>query len=55
MSTRVGETTTRAKTAKEHGTMSTEGGEFRLPDLGEGLTEAEIVAWLVRPGDAGRW
>ncbi|MBF9070148.1 dihydrolipoamide acetyltransferase family protein [Streptacidiphilus fuscans] len=31
--------------------MSTEGGEFRLPDLGEGLTEAEIVAWLVRPGD----
>lgn len=25
--------------------------EFRLPDPGEGLTEAEIVAWRVRPGD----
>ncbi|WP_243225765.1 dihydrolipoamide acetyltransferase family protein [Microbacterium sp. CIAB417] len=25
--------------------------EFRLPDLGEGLTEAEIVQWLVAPGD----
>jgi 2-oxoisovalerate dehydrogenase E2 component (dihydrolipoyl transacylase) len=25
---------------------------FRLPDLGEGLTEAEIVAWRVAPGDA---
>lgn len=24
---------------------------FRLPDLGEGLTEAEIVRWLVEPGD----
>ena len=27
------------------------GREFILPDLGEGLTEAEIVAWLVPPGD----
>ena len=26
--------------------------EFRLPDLGEGLTEADIVQWLVAPGDA---
>ena len=26
--------------------------EFRLPDLGEGLPEAEIVQWLVAPGDA---
>lgn len=26
--------------------------EFRLPDLGEGLTEAEVVHWLVAPGDA---
>ncbi|WP_344299805.1 dihydrolipoamide acetyltransferase family protein [Sinomonas flava] len=26
--------------------------EFRLPDLGEGLTESEIVAWRVSPGDA---
>ncbi len=24
---------------------------FALPDLGEGLTEAELVQWLVRPGD----
>jgi pyruvate dehydrogenase E2 component (dihydrolipoamide acetyltransferase) len=27
------------------------GRDFRLPDLGEGLTEASIVTWLVRPGD----
>ena len=25
--------------------------EFRLPDLGEGLTESEIVAWMVAVGD----
>ena len=25
--------------------------EFRLPDVGEGLTEADIVAWHVKPGD----
>jgi len=25
--------------------------EFRLPDLGEGLTEAEIIAWHVKIGD----
>lgn len=25
--------------------------EFRLPDLGEGLPEAELVAWLVAEGD----
>ncbi len=24
---------------------------FRLPDVGEGLTEAEIVSWKVKPGD----
>lgn len=25
--------------------------KFNLPDVGEGLTEAEIVSWKVRPGD----
>ena len=25
--------------------------EFRLPDVGEGLTEADIVTWRVKPGD----
>jgi 2-oxoisovalerate dehydrogenase E2 component (dihydrolipoyl transacylase) len=25
--------------------------EFRMPDVGEGLTEADIVAWHVKPGD----
>jgi 2-oxoisovalerate dehydrogenase E2 component (dihydrolipoyl transacylase) len=29
----------------------TEVKEFRLPDVGEGLTEADIVAWHVKPGD----
>ncbi|MFD1212205.1 biotin/lipoyl-containing protein, partial [Arthrobacter sp. GCM10027362] len=24
---------------------------FKLPDVGEGLTEAEIVSWKVKPGD----
>ena len=27
---------------------------FKLPDLGEGTVEAEVVEWLVRPGDAVR-
>jgi 2-oxoisovalerate dehydrogenase E2 component (dihydrolipoyl transacylase) len=26
--------------------------DFRLPDLGEGLTDAEVVRWLVAEGDA---
>gem|GEM_PF-4590570 len=26
--------------------------EFRLPDLGEGTTEAELIRWLVKPGDS---
>src|SRR5579863_4798770 len=29
----------------------TELREFKLPDVGEGLTEAEIVSWHVKPGD----
>ena len=24
--------------------------EFKLPDVGEGLTEADIVRWHVHPG-----
>jgi pyruvate dehydrogenase E2 component (dihydrolipoamide acetyltransferase) len=29
----------------------TELKQFRLPDVGEGLTEADIVSWHVQPGD----
>lgn len=31
--------------------MADEMREFKLPDLGEGLTDAEIVQWLVKVGD----
>ncbi|MGP4011372.1 dihydrolipoamide acetyltransferase family protein [Streptomyces sp. 4N124] len=34
--------------------MSSDVREFVLPDLGEGLTEAEIVRWLVHVGDSVR-
>src|SRR5260370_7206421 len=29
----------------------TELKQFKLPDVGEGLTEADIVKWHVQPGD----
>ncbi len=32
----------------------TELKEFKLPDVGEGLTEADIVTWHVKPGDRSR-
>lgn len=32
-------------------TEMTEAHQFALPDVGEGLTEAEIVKWHVQPGD----
>ena len=35
---------------RERTDMSTQ--TFVLPDVGEGLTEAEIVTWKVAPGDA---
>src|SRR5947208_8879098 len=31
--------------------MADEVREFKLPDLGEGLEEAEIVSWLVKEGE----
>ncbi len=34
--------------------MSTRMAQFRLPDLGEGLTEGEILQWLVQVGDEVR-
>jgi pyruvate dehydrogenase E2 component (dihydrolipoamide acetyltransferase) len=33
------------------GPATTQRREFRLPDVGEGLTEADIVSWRVQPGD----
>src|ERR1700676_282164 len=29
---------------------TTNDNEFRLPDLGEGLEEADLIEWCVRPG-----
>src|SRR5690349_21542909 len=39
-----------ARSATEETTMA-ELKEFKLPDTGEGLTEADIVAWHVKPGE----
>ncbi|NYV75391.1 biotin/lipoyl-containing protein, partial [Streptomyces sp. UH6] len=33
------------------GRLMAEVFEFKLPDLGEGLTEAQIVHWMVEVGD----
>ncbi len=32
--------------------MNTNANEIRLPELGEGVTEGELVKWLVKPGDS---
>src|SRR5437879_4356977 len=37
---------------KGHYTRSGMAYEFKLPDLGEGLTEGEVARWLVAEGDA---
>src|ERR1700677_3541258 len=40
-----------APSATEERSVMSELKEFRLPDVGEGLTEADIVSWHVKPGD----
>src|SRR6516225_1036089 len=40
-----------ARSVSERGAIMAELKEFKLPDVGEGLTEADIVAWHVKPGD----
>lgn len=36
------------------GKVSSDPNVFLLPDIGEGLTEAELIRWLVQPGQAVR-
>ncbi len=45
--------TARWRTEERVVTTMTEGSvrEFKMPDVGEGLTEAEILKWYVQPGD----
>src|ERR1017187_7931322 len=44
--------------ARRHGAQDRDGGGgmtqfvFKMPDLGEGTVEAEIVAWHTKPGDS---
>ncbi len=40
-----------AEGQKESHAAPTPQAEFRLPDLGEGVAEGEVVEWRVRPGD----
>src|SRR5262249_17474024 len=35
----------------EAGDLMADVKQFKLPDVGEGLTEADIVSWKVKPGD----
>jgi len=42
---------TKAQAPKAAASLSPGGQLFKLPDLGEGLQDAEIVAWKVREGD----
>src|SRR5262249_41424829 len=40
-----------ARSRSEAGDSMTDVKQFKLPDVGEGLTEADIVTWKVKPGD----
>src|SRR5262249_35653516 len=40
-----------ARSRSEAGDSMADVKQFKLPDVGEGLTEADIVTWKVKPGD----